>query len=138
MTGFLLAFQPVFRHVALRELHAVDPEALVVAQLGPTVVHVRPSLPRAAFGARLREAAPVFIRHAAPVEVEVDVSDAPDPMAALIAAFDPAGRLDPAKTFAVQARRLHAGGEGVRFGARDVEVQLGTSLAERGYEVDRD
>src|SRR5947209_7378731 len=58
------------------------------------------------------------------------------PRPAFLPAFDPAGRLEPGRTFAVQARKLHVTGEGVPFGARDVEVQLGTCLAERGFPVD--
>ena len=136
VAGFLITFQPVFRGAALRELRAVDPQAAVVAQLDPAAALVRPSGSAAEFAGRLLAAAPVFIRHAAPADLEVDLAGAEDPMAALIAAFDPAGRIAPGSTFAVEARRLHAGGEGLPFGARDVEVRLGTCLAERGYEVD--
>ncbi|HXM57467.1 MAG TPA: SAM-dependent methyltransferase [Candidatus Dormibacteraeota bacterium] len=135
MTGFLLAFHPVFRRVALREVHAVDPGAQVVEELDPAAAHVRPAVPRREFVARLAAARPVFVRHAAPVELDVDLSEAEDPMATLVAAFDPS-RLDPAKTFAVESRKLHVAGEGVPFGARDVEVRLGTCLAERGFPVD--
>lgn len=136
MTGFLLAFHPVFRRVALHELQVIDPGAQVLAEVDPAVAHVRSALPRDEFVARLVAARPVFIRHAAPVEQDVDLSEAEEPMVALVAAFDPAGRLEPAGTFAVEARKLHGAGEGVPFGARDVEVRLGTCLAERGYVVD--
>jgi 23S rRNA (cytidine2498-2'-O)-methyltransferase len=135
MTGFLLAFHPVFRRVALRELHVVDPDAQVVEELDPATAHVRPALPRDEFVARLAAARPVFIRHAAPVEQDVELSQAEDPMAALVAAFDPA-RLDRERTFAVESRKLHVAGDGAPFGARDVEVRLGSCLAEQGFPAD--
>ncbi|HEY7199376.1 MAG TPA: hypothetical protein VIC57_04140, partial [Candidatus Dormibacteraeota bacterium] len=79
MTRFLITFQPVFRGAALRELRAVDPQAAVVAQLDPSVALVRPSGSAAEFVSRLLAAAPVFIRHAAPAELEVDLAGAEDP-----------------------------------------------------------
>jgi len=84
---------------------------------------------------RLNEALPVFIRHATPVDAELDLADATDPMEELIAAFDPA-TLHRASTFAVESRKLKATGEGVPFRARDVEVQLGSRLERAGFAVD--
>lgn len=133
MASFLVTYHPAFRGLALREVALVDPGVAVLERLGPAVTRVAPSAPPPAFVRDLRAALPVFVRHLAPVDLELALDDASDPLQALVDAFADAPGLEPGAPFAVQCRRLD--GEGAPWGARDVEVRLGSRLEAAGFEV---
>jgi 23S rRNA (cytidine2498-2'-O)-methyltransferase len=106
----LVTCAPESEAFALQELHEIVPELPRPVWLDDGLALSAPSLSFTSFAAETARHAPVFIRHIAPVQVEVTLrAEESDLMTLQEAALALSDRLDPMRTFAVQARVLAEG-----------------------------
>ena len=108
--GVLISCDPDSEAFAVEELRPLLPEPQKIQWLDDGLALARPSAGFDAFAAEMERAAPVFIRHIAPVEFEVGLTATEADVTTLCdVGMELAGRLDPAQTFAVQSRILGEG-----------------------------
>ena len=85
---------------------------------------------------------PTFVQHLAPIGARVRLAGDSGDLARIVFAVDRIDRLDPRRPFAVQCRKTDctiAGPHGeAPYGARDVEVRVGSYLEGKGLTVDRE
>jgi 23S rRNA (cytidine2498-2'-O)-methyltransferase len=106
----LITCAPESEAVALEELREIAPGAPPPAWIDDGLALMETGVAFDAFAAEVERRSPVFLRHIAPAEREVVLrGDAADVEALRAAALELAPRLDPARTFAVQARVLAEG-----------------------------
>ena len=108
----LVSCEPTSRALALAELAPLVATPTAIRWLDEGLAMTPAPAGFDAFAADVDRAAPVFIRHICPAEIEVPLTAAEGDIGVLVrAAAGLAGRLDPARTFSVQTRIL---GEGKR------------------------
>lgn len=104
----LISCDPEFEAQALQELRELLPAMPSPEWAGDGVARCEPGLEFEAFAALVAEHAPIFIRHIAPIQREVELSgDAADLELFADTALSLAPLLNPNETFAVQTRFLH-------------------------------
>ena len=104
----LISCDPEFEAQALQELRELGPAMPAPDWVGDGVARCEPGLEFEAFAALVAQHAPIFIRHIAPVQREVELrGDADDLELFANAALSLAPLLNPNETFAVQTRFLH-------------------------------
>ena len=138
---YVVTHYPRFRKSALSEVQQVDPRAeAMVADSARTIVSG--ATPGCGLAEAFQAQHPTFVQHLAPVRARVRLdSDASD-LARISSAVDKTQPLDSSRTFAVQCRKAERtiGGPHCEspYGARDVEVRVGSHLEGTGLTVDRD
>ena len=106
----LMTCDPESEPFALQELRALFPEMPRPDWLDDGIALFAPGIPFAEWAARVREGAPIFVRHIAPVQWEVPLRGDESDIDALLEALPQlAAGLDGGTTFAVQARILGEG-----------------------------
>lgn len=127
---YVVTFAPRFERQALAELRAAAPDLTKERELAPGVALVRATAPEPDLGESLVRADPVFVRHVAPVQWVVHLTGRREAdLAALRECALPSEGVRPGDRFCVQCRRVGRGGE---YGAKDVEVAVGSALEARG------
>lgn len=106
----LVTCAPESEAFALQELREIVPELARPTWLDDGLALIAPGVSFTAFAAEVARHAPIFIRHIAPVQIEAALqADASDLTTLQEVALSLADRLDPHRTFAVQARVLAEG-----------------------------
>ena len=138
---YVVTHYPRFRKPALSEVQQVDPRAEVMnADSARTIVSG--ATPGCGLTAAFQARHPTFVQHLAPVRARVRLAGDAGDLGRIRSAVDRIDRLDPRRTFAVQCRKTDctiAGPHGeAPYGARDVEVRVGSHLEGQGLTVDRE
>ena len=138
---YVVTHYPRFRKLALSEVRQVDPRAEVMnADSARTIVSG--ATPGCGLTEAFQAQHPTFVQHLAPVRARVRLDGDAGDLARISSAVDRVQPLDSSLTFAVQCRKTEctiAGPHGESpYGARDVEVRVGSHLEETGLTVDRD
>ena len=138
---YVVTHYPRFRKPALSEVQQVDPRAEVMnADSARTIVSG--ATPGCGLTAAFQAQHPTFVQHLAPVRARVRLDGDVGDLARISSAVDKTQPLDSSCTFAVQCRKAEctiAGPHGESpYGARDVEVRVGSHLEGTGLTVDRD
>ena len=138
---YVVTHYPRFRKPALSEVQRVDPRARVMnADSARTIVSG--ATPGCGLTEAFQAQHPTFVQHLAPVRARVRLDGDADDLARISSAVDKTQPLDRSRTFAVQCRKAEctiAGPHGESpYGARDVEVRVGSHLEGTGLTVDRD
>lgn len=103
----LISCDPEFASVALQELHEMLPELPAPVWVDDGIALCETGLAFDAFAALVEQKAPIFIGHIAPVQREITLDGSETDLEAFAdAALSLSDRLDPAQSFAVQARFL--------------------------------
>lgn len=103
----LLSCDPEFAALALREVQEILPDMPMPVWLDDGIALCSPDRSFGEFAGLVQKASPIFVRHLAPVQREVALREVEADVARLAdAVSELADRLDPARTFAVQARFL--------------------------------
>ncbi len=104
----LISCDPEFEAQALQELRELWPAMPSPEWVGDGVARCVPGVEFGAFAALVTKHAPIFIRHIAPVQREVELSGGTADLELFAnAALSLASLLNPNETFAVQTRFLH-------------------------------
>ena len=104
----LMSCDPEFEAQALQELRELRPAMPSPEWVADGIALCETGLEFGAFAALAAEHAPIFIRHIAPVQREVELQGTPEDLKTLAdAAQSLSSLLTPRETFAVQARFLH-------------------------------
>lgn len=138
---YVVTHYPRFRKPALSEVQRVDPRAEVMnADSARTIVSG--ATPGCGVAEAFQAQHPTFVQHLAPVRARVRLDGHAGDLARISSAVDRIQPLDRSLTFAVQCRKTDctiAGPHGeAPYGARDVEVRVGSHLEGTGLTVDRD
>ena len=138
---YVVTHFPRFRNPALSEVQRVDPRAEVMnADSARTIVSG--ATPGCGLTEAFQAQHPTFVQHLAPVRARVRLDGNVGDLARISSAVDRVQPLDRSRTFAVQCRKTEctiAGSHGeAPYGARDVEVRVGSHLEGTGLTVDRD
>ena len=138
---YVVTHYPRFRKPALSEVQQVDPRAEVTSADSARTI-VSGATPGCGLTAAFRARHPTFVQHLAPVRARVRLAGDAGDLGRIRSAVDRIDRLDPRRTFAVQCRKTDctiAGPHGeAPYGARDVEVRVGSHLEGQGLTVDRE
>ena len=138
---YVVTHYPRFRKPALSEVQRVDPRAEVMnADSARTIVSG--ATPGCGVAEAFQAQHPTFVQHLAPVRARVPLAGDAGDLALIRSAIERIDRLDPRRTFAVQCRKTECTIAGPHdeapYGARDVEVRVGSHLEGTGLTVDRD
>ena len=138
---YVVTHYPRFRKPALSEVQQVDPRAEVTSADSARTI-VSGATPGCGLTAAFRARHPTFVQHLAPVRARVRLAGDAGDLARILFAVERVDRLDPRRPFAVQCRKTDctiAGPHGeAPYGARDVEVRVGSHLEGTGLTVDRE
>lgn len=138
---YVVTHYPRFRKPALSEVQRVDPRTEVVnADSARTIVSG--ATPGCGVAEAFQAQHPTFVQHLAPVRARVRLDGHAGDLARISSAVDRVQPLDRNRTFAVQCRKAECTITGPHgespYGARDVEVRVGSHLEGAGLTVDRD
>lgn len=138
---YVVTHYPRFRKPALSEVQRVDPRAEAMdADSARTIVSG--ATPGCDLAEAFQAQHPTFVQHLAPVRARVPLHGDAGDLARIRSAIERIDRLDPRRTFAVQCRKTECTIAGPHdeapYGARDVEVRVGSHLEGTGLTVDRD
>ena len=138
---YVVTHYPRFRKPALAEVQRVDPRVEVMNGDSARTI-VSGATPGCGVAEAFQAQHPTFVQHLAPVRARVRLDGHAGDLARITSAVDRVQPLDRSLTFAVQCRKTEctiAGRHGeAPYGARDVEVRVGSHLEGTGLIVDRD
>ena len=130
LSRFIITVTPELLKSALKELRAVAPDVQQTRSFKNGVYLVETDFSVGVFTRSLLQASPIFIKHIMPVQVELPLSKIKDSDFPII--LDKATKICSISIgdfFAVQCRRV---GTGYDYGAKDVEVFVGSHFESKG------
>lgn len=139
---YMITYHPRFRKSALSEVNEVDPHSLPVARPDSGVTMISAGTPGHDCAPAFRAKAPTFVRHLAPVKVQIRLDGTSADLDRLVAAIDGFHALDSARSFSVQCRKGRQTVTGphavAAYTIRDIEIRVGSHLEANGFIVDID